>query len=292
MPSQDQQLFKVGGFGEAGTVRDTPSAILPPQFASNARNVRFHDGVVSKMPGAEQVFGDLADQNGTLLTDVEFLRYWPNPNNSFYVYANDRNVYVVDSTNNVQYLNQGGTPYTAGGRWGSTLFLGGYSLILNNTVDTPQFLNDNAGDGTNLVLADLPGWDYGGQTITAGVISSFGNVLIAGDFTSVSGGTTTRAPGTIRISSRAAPGSVPQSWTPGELGDTSTADEFELSDTSNVVTMVPLQGDMIVYTQDSIHRVGVTTTASTQRTVAQGWGALTRNGVLEYDGKHLVIGVE
>lgn len=301
MPSQNESTFRADGFGKAGVVRDTPSVILPPSTFSNARNVRFHDGVVSKITGAEQVFPPLADQNGTLLTDVEFLRYWPNPNIPFWLYATDQNVYITDANGNVQYINQGGVAYSQAGRWGQSLFVGGYALILNNTLDTPQFLNDSQGDGTSLQLADLPGWNYSvgnlSNVVRAGVISSFGNVLIAGDLTITSTDsdtstvTTTRLPGTVRISSRAAAGAIPQSWTPGELGDTSTADEFELSDTSRVITMAPLQGDVLVYTQDSIHRVGVSSATSTQRQVADGWGALTRNGVLEYDGKHLVVGI-
>ena len=140
---------------------------------------------------------------------------------------------------------------------------------MNNTVSTPQYTLDNTLTGDVPLLQDLPGWNYGSnRTVTAGVIRSFNNVLIAGDIVETVSGVVTRSPGTIRISTQAPAGSIPQTWDPTAT-TADVADEFELSDTSPVVEMVQQQGQMIVYTNNSIHSVGVNPTSSTAAVVSK-----------------------
>ena len=226
MPDRGEQIITANGFDQAGINRDTPAVLLGPNQFTDARNVIFHDGAVSKRRGAEQILQDLQDESGTALTDVEFVEYWNNPNLRFYVYGNDTNAYLVDASNNVQLIST--TAFTSGGSWNFSFFGGGRAIVLNKGNSTPQYLIDNTDDGQGLALADLPGWIYGSfNSITAGVIAGYDNVLVAGDLELNDGTTITRAPGTIRISSQAAIGSIPQSWEPGALSNKDTADEFE-----------------------------------------------------------------
>ena len=174
------------------------------------------------------------------------------------------------------------------GDWNFSLFTGGYNIILNNGFHVPVYVNP----GTSpFSLVPLPGWNYDDDRfISAKVVRGVGNRLIAGNFThrlKTDLSDSENFPGTIRISTLAAAGEVPTTWEPLA---TNTADEFDLSDTSAIQDIVPLQGQAIVYTNDSIHSVDVRGADATVRTVAEGYGALTTNAVLEFDGRHLVVG--
>ena len=132
-------------------------------------------------------------------------------------------------------------------------------------------------------------------TVTAGVVESFGDVLVAGNLKetdSVNGNTVRRLSGVVRTSDVAVPGSVPNNWNPFALG-VSTADEFTLSETSVIQDMKKLSTNMYIYSTDSIHvmRLSANTNAPfTFGSVTSEYGCLTTGGVTEYDGKHLVIG--
>ena len=74
---------------------------------------------------------------------------------------------------------------------------------------------------------------------------------------------------------------------------TSTADEFVIADTGTVQDMVALQGNLYLYTNTSISVMRLTGNAQvplTVQPVTDQYGALTTDAVLEYDGKHFVIG--
>ena len=130
-------------------------------------------------------------------------------------------------------------------------------------------------------------------TNTCGVIRAFGNFLVAGNLKEVtSDGTINEMPGVVRTSDVAVPGSVPQNWNPFAPG-TNTADEFTLSDTATVQDMVPLQGNMFIYINTSIHKLYLTSSVVTPvafTPVTSQYGCQTTNGIVEFDGRHLVIG--
>ena len=286
------QLIKVSDLHKSGIVRDTPAISLPPQIWTNGRNVRFEDGTVEKMQGEVPVIQPLATTTGgSTLVEPTFVQYWPNPRTRYYVYADDTNVYIMNAAGQVQRIGTGFTAPTDTNRarWQGTLFTGGFATILNNGVDAPQFVLDNTGAGTNLSLGVLTDWNYtAGTTYSAGVIRSFRNVLIAGNITSTTGSTVVNSAGTIRVSSQAAPGSIPQHWDPLDPANDVGA-EFELSDTSGIVDIVPLQGQAIIYSGDAIFSLQLSGGNVSTNLVAQGYGALTTGSVIEFDGKHLVV---
>lgn len=130
-------------------------------------------------------------------------------------------------------------------------------------------------------------------SVSCGVLESFGNLLVAGNITEKdSNNIVRRLAGVVRTSDVAAPGAIPNNWNPFAAG-VSTADEFTLSETSVIKDMKPLQGNMYIYSNDSIHVMRLT--GNSLAPVAFGnvtdeYGCLTTGGVIEYDGKHLVIG--
>jgi len=188
--------------------------------------------------------------------------------------------------------------------WQSSTFLGGYAFIINNGYHTPQYILGSDGDIFNpIALRPLPGWDW--QSFGAGedyhigakVVRGYKNVLLAGNLKQYAiasnGAVDTIAeksfPGTVRVSTAAAAGEIPRTWQPGAGNE--FADEFEISTTSPIQDIVSLQGVAIIYTTNSIHSLQFDSRGNASvQTVAEGYGALDTGCVIEFDGKHLVIG--
>ena len=99
-------------------------------------------------------------------------------------------------------------------------------------------------------------------------------------------------PNTIRSSDIAAPGMIPQNWDPFQQA-VNTADEFVVTGDGIVVDFVELQGNMYVYSNSSISvisRTGNPVTPLSVRPVTSAYGALATDSVIEFDGRHLVVG--
>ena len=133
-------------------------------------------------------------------------------------------------------------------------------------------------------------------TVRAGIVRSFGDLLVAGDLTEVDSVDPTkiirRLSGVVRTSDLAIPGAIPNNWNPFEAG-VSTADEFTLSETNIIQDMQSLQGNLYIYTTGSIHVM--TLTGNPNAPVAFGpvtdtYGVVSSNIITEYDGKHFVVG--
>ena len=411
------QVVPITQLDQVGVILDTPPVALPPNAFTNARNVRFKDGAVRKMEGEVDIFGGMRlffeeDNIGQL----EYIAWWPSPNQTirdagYYVFVVENTSDINNTTHDIYAMLPGATfdegdnpltkpnhyhrlnddtGYTRTGKWQHTLFNGGFTFIINNGFERPQYITDAEGntDITQLALADLPGWDSyqvneillrdtfdssldsdifdTGQTRVAGVtqyvvtrirqgseviltetadtsvegysisqsatnaqdvitfhsntlsnndelqinfqsvnpvavraaiVRSFGDFLVAGNLVerdSMSPGDpiVRRLTGVVRSSDVAQPGAIPNNWNPFAAG-ASTADEFVIADTGTVQDMVPLQGNMYLYTNSSISVMRLTGNANVPlavQPVTDQYGALTTDAVLEYDGKHFVIG--
>ena len=161
---------------------------------------------------------------------------------------------------------------------------------MSNGIDSPHYITyGTSGTPEELTLQPLPDWP---STLSAGVVKTIGYALIAGNLTDTSGAFVSYQPGTIRISSQAAPGGVPDSWTIGpEL--LTTADEFELSQTSEIRDMVDLRGYTLVFTGNSIHRVQIATQDQPTRVqnLNTGRGVLATDCAIEFDGRVFAVDV-
>ena len=156
-----------------------------------------------------------------------------------------------------------------------------------NTAVTPPIPGAEPGDTIEIAIQERPEIE-----VTAGVIRAYGSLLVAGNLRETSGNRIIRnLPGTIRTSDVAAPGNVPANWNPFRNG-ANTADEFTLSATGAVQDMAELQGNLYIYTTDSIHSLQQTggNIPFGIRPVTNNYGADNLGSVLEVDGKHIVVG--
>jgi hypothetical protein len=167
-----------------------------------------------------------------------------------------------------------------------------------------QIYTDTATNTTVVVIGGLSIGDNVVVTIESrnpvnvrcGIIESFGDLLVAGDLTEVDSTNPAkiirRLSGVVRTSDVAVPGSVPNNWNPFAAG-VSTADEFTLSETNVIQEMKSLQGNMYIYSTDSIHVMRLTGNLAAPVSFAPNtdeYGCLTTGAVVEYDGKHFVVG--
>jgi len=418
-----EDTISITDIATQGVVIDTPPVALSANVFTDVRNVRFKDGAVRKITG-ELLLNDIASDltaPGETFGQVRYFAVWENPNlqplGCYYIWVVDYNrnnvtvgqkIYIQDHTGTKRDITPStfadGFSFTTSG-WQHTLFTGGFTFIINNGIDKPQYILDTAGntDITNIVLAELPGWDsynveqtiykdiylagnstvfdlgqivdfesniinvtgtdnksvqagtpagtgtpnasdfvpgilpdpaptvtgnnfqiytdttsnttsivIGGLSIDdeiiitvesrnpvnvrAGIVESFGNLLVAGDLTEVDSTDATkiirRLSGVVRTSDLAVPGAVPNNWNPFSAG-VSTADEFTLSETNVIQDMKSLQGNMYIYSTDSIHVMRLTGSETIPVQFSPNtdeYGCLSTGAVVEYDGRHFVVG--
>lgn len=215
--------------------------------------------------------------------------HWKRPTTRYNIYANATDVYRMDQTGAITEISSG--TYSSGANWQATSFTGGYAVVMNNRVDTPEYVLFGGGSA-DTTLQELPGWNYeaGVTSLTAETVRAVGNVLMAGNFRRTVSGVVGERPGTLRISNQAAPGAIPQSWNPTDPA-ADTADEFELSQSEAIIEMEPLRGSMVVYTGDSYHLVTPQPVSGrgTQVVNFYGYGVLASDCVKEFDGQHFVV---
>ena len=213
------------------------------------------------------------------------------------------NQIVITGTNNKSA--QAGTPAGTGTVNGTNFVPGALpSPIPTVTGNNFQIYTDTATNTTVVVIGGLAIGDNVIVTIESrnpvnvrcGVVQSFGDLLVAGDLTEVDSTDSTkiirRLSGVVRTSDVAVPGSVPNNWNPFAAG-VSTADEFTLSETNVIQDMKSLQGNMYIYSTDSIHVMRLTGNTAAPVSFAPNtdeYGCLTTGAVVEYDGKHFVVG--
>ena len=268
---------------------DKPHYILDTAGNTNIANI-----VLAELPGwdsynvEQQVFKDTYNASSTTVFDL-------GQKVDFTV-----NSIVVTGTNTK--VAQAGTPAGTGTVNGTNFVPG----ALPGTIPTVsgnhfQIYTDASTNTTVIVLGNLSVSDEVQITVqsrnpvavTCGIIQSFGNLLVAGDLTEKDGSTIIRRlSGVVRTSDVAVPGSVPNNWNPFAAG-VSTADEFTLSETNVIKDMKSLQSNMYIYSTDSIHAMrltGNTNAPVSFSPVTDEYGLLTGGGVIEYDGKHFIIG--
>ena len=167
-----EEIISVVDIASKGVVIDTPPVALAQNIFTDVKNIRFKDGAVRKIEG-ELLLNDITGVTG----QTRYFAVWENPNlqptGLYYIWVVDKvvsgvivgqQIYVLDHTGTKRditpaSLNSGnGFQFTTHG-WQHTLFSGGFTFIINNGIDKPHYILDNAGntDINNLVLAELPG---------------------------------------------------------------------------------------------------------------------------------------
>jgi len=273
---------------------DRPHYILDTPGNTNIANL-----VLAELPG-----WDGYDVNSTVITDT----------------FSTGNILTFDLGQKVDFVNtsvevtvaaaartaQVGTP-AGSGTVNTANFVPGalpaYTSLPSVGATNFQLYNDAA---TNTTICYIGGMADGNEVIvkiksrvpvnvTAGIIQSFGSLLVAGDLTeksSANGEVVRRLSGVVKTSDVAVPGAVPNNWDPFAAG-VSTADEFTLSETNVITEMKSLQGNMYIYSTNSIHVMRLTGNVNIPvqfGPVTDEYGCLSRGSVMEYDGKHFVVG--
>ena len=138
------QTINITGFHEGGLVTDQVGAGLPPNIITDCRNVRFHDNSVGKMRGHARAFDtiltDDGDADGTTITPLH-VAYWNNPDQRYYTYHTDTEVFLIDASNSAVYNNI--TPageFSTSTAWTSNTFTGGFIYLVNNGIDAPHYI--------------------------------------------------------------------------------------------------------------------------------------------------------
>ena len=324
-----KQIIPVTGLSDAGLIADMPPVTLPPNAFSDCNNVRFRNGAASKVRGAIDIMPFVMLGTYDVL---KYVAWWPSPNLAIFNQGYYLLVVRRDSNEHVYVLKVGElgtaeepvvledtqplhTTSHIGGNWQHTLFQGGFAFVINNGLEAPHYILDPA-DNTEVSglgvevsgaivnrFGELPGWDsYAVDlenvgNVTAAVIRSFGDFLVAGNLVerTADGGDIVRSlPGVIRTSDIAAAGSIPQNWNPFATG-VNTADEFTLTADGVVQDLVELQGKMFAYSNSSISSISRTGNPAgpfSVATVTPAYGALTTDSVIEFDGRHFVVGAQ
>ena len=195
------QVVPITQLATTGVILDTPPVALPPNAFTNVRNVRFKDGAVRKMEGEVDLFAPMAGffniNIGTVdapilrYGEVQYLAWWPSPDQTirdagYYVFvveerAVNNNITstthsvfamlpgstfpetptVADQTSRAGNYHRIGLDYSTDGKWQHTLFNGGFTFIINNGVQRPQYVTSSESITAidQLTLNDLPGWD-------------------------------------------------------------------------------------------------------------------------------------
>jgi len=264
--------------GRGGLNTDLPPIIVPQNTFTDVYNVRFDDESVQTITG-ETTYK-------TVSIVPNFGVHWPRPDQGYNIFGKNGYFVRLDAAGNSSAMFTSNDTQYANSDWQSTYFNGGFAVVINNGKSTPMYcLYGDLSAGST--FQPLPNWNYySGLTVTAKVIRSLGYSLVAANLSITQGSTVTSAPGTVRVSTQAPTGGIPQTWEPGLTTD--TADEFELSSTSPVLDMAELRGNLFIYSSDSINilAIGATTRVSPY---SSSYGILNTDCVVEFDGKHLVV---
>ena len=172
------QVLPITDLAKAGVIRDTPSVSLPPNVFSDCRNVRFRDGAIRKMEGEGTIQFNIGPSN------LMYVAWWPepslSPDDGFIVVVGRRaetittpsgdvtqdfdTIYLFKASNPMDTIREQRIPepVTNDTLWQHTLFGGGTTLIMNNGVSRPLYVNGPINENlleTTRTFFNLPGWD-------------------------------------------------------------------------------------------------------------------------------------
>tara|TARA_R110000851_G_scaffold12690_1_gene43980 strand:+ start:1793 stop:3337 length:1545 start_codon:yes stop_codon:yes gene_type:complete len=246
---------------------------LPNELWSEGINVDFRNFRTNRSLGYRQVFSN------TTVSPL-FTVAWTDFNLPYWFYANETAIYRTEGTTNSDVTRTSGAytgTYASG--WTGNVFNG--ALIMNNATDSPQFF-----DVSSSLMADLTAWP---TSYVCGVVRPYKNYLISMDITKGNG---ERFPTMVKWSDSADAGDVPQSW--DETNPTTQAGENVLPDTEGrCIDGLALNDSFFIYKGDSVWAmqfIGGNFIFSFRK-VFNDAGVLGKDCVVEFEGKHFVVGV-
>lgn len=268
-------LIRVPQAGAIGVNRDLSAHELPNNSWTDAKNIRFLDGMAYQFYGHGEVYDSPAyAPQHVLPCNVAGDRYW--------IYATESKVFAVTISGGVAVHTDIThlTPRTGvANQWTSTLLSGIPILNSGDTTHVPMRWDLNTANK----FVDLDNWPA--ETYCKS-LRAFRNFLVALNVTK----TGTNYPFMIKWSHQAEPGSVPVSW---DISDpTKDAGESDLAEGYDpIVDGLQLRDSFMVYKEGSCWRmdyVGGVYVFSFSKVLGTS-GALNRNCIVEIDGYHVVL---
>lgn len=268
-------MVRIPAAGAIGVNRDLSAHELPNNAWTDARNIRFLDGMALQFYGHGEAYNSPAYvPQHVLPCTVAGQRYW--------IYATAAKVFCVTITagvavhTDITHL----TPRTGlVNQWTSTLLSGLPILNTGDTASVPMAWSLNAANK----FVDLANWPAATYCKS---LRSFKNYLVALNVTKAG----TNYPYMVKWSHPADPGSVPISW---DITDaTKDAGEVDLAEGYDpVVDGMQLRDSFMIYKEASIWRMDFIGGAYVFRfsKVLGTSGALNKNCITEIDGWHLVL---
>ena len=225
-------MMPVKDLGTAGFIADQAGYELPPAAFTLVRNVRMYRGWAERIGGHAQVFSSTA-------VVPYYVQAHSSATINYIVHAGLAAVYVDDGTTRTDITGTVPTGAIAD-RWTGGTF--GGLLILNNSVDSPMYWDNNTANN----LATLTGWTAGHK---AKALRPFKNFILALNYTKAG----VNYPHGVKWSDSADPGSLPASW--DHTDPTNDAGESPaLAETPDVIVDGLPLGDMfVVYKERSMY---------------------------------------
>lgn len=268
-------LIRVPQSGVIGVIRDLSQHELPDNAWTDAKNIRFLDGMAYQFYGHGEVYNSPSyTPQHVLPCNVAGSRYW--------IYTTAGKTFAVTISGGVAVHTDIThlTPRTGVvNQWTSTLLSGIPILNSGDTTNVPMSWNLNLGNK----FVDLANWPANTYCKS---LRAFRNYLIALNVTK----TGTNYPFMVKWSHPADPGSVPATW---DITDaTKDAGETDLAEGYDpIVDGLQLRDAFMIYKEGSCWRMDFTGGAYVFRfsKVLGTSGALNRNCIVEVDGFHVVL---
>ena len=247
------------------------AADLPPNKWSDVLNVSFKSGKARKAPGYSQVFGATPSDISHLVSNIDTGQL------NWYEATNTK-LYRTEGTVHTDLTRASGV-YTGTEENGWSGGVLNNVVFFNNSADAPQILRRS-----DSLFIDLPNWP---ASTTCNILRSYKNYLVALGVTK-SG---TEYQTMVKWSSPADPGEVPFTW--NEADPTNDAGENSLAGSGDaIVDGMKLRDSFIIYKGGSVHSMNYVggTYIFSFRQIFDDIGAISKNSMAEFDGKHFVVG--
>lgn len=255
-----------------GLATDLPDYAYPPDIWTRGRNIEMQDGYAERARGFGEIYPGLITEPIWLLNSTP-------AGVSNWIYAGAQ---VIGATNGSTHADITPTVVDWPDNGDRQIYSGGIcqgQAVVNPANGTPLWWDNALGN----VMQPLPDWP---AVTTAQALRPFREFLIAMNLT-VGG---VQIQDLIRWSDAAAPGTVPQSWTAGpqSLAGSATA----AYNPGGIVDGATLRDQFYIYkthTTFVLQLIGGQFVFNT-RPVFSTIGALAKNCLIEYRGRHIVFG--
>jgi hypothetical protein len=290
-----------------GINKDLSPFELPPEVWTDGDNINFRRSRTNGALGYSSPFSELTDT----VIEPWYIQWFTDDINQFWVYADQTRIYKTDGTDantiDITRLDAGGPAkidYNADrfNDWTGCNF--NSLIIMNNRNDHPQMvgLDIVPGPGTEGSYGeaqDLPNWgvtaaipsgplDTWKEESRCEVMRPFKNYLMALDCYDDQ---QIRYPSMVRWSSPAFQGAPPPSWDPYKTGE--GAGLYNLADSEGKIVDGLTLGDyFVVYKTDAVWLmdvIGGEAVFRFRKLFGDGSGALSKDCIGEYNGKHFVM---